>query len=512
MNISEDLLKRLSKLIHKKTGLYFPENKWNDLERAVISYAETVKVREPELCIDSLLSSYGKDLNILVEKLTVGETYFLRDMNIFRLLEEKLLPPLLHLRENRGKYLRIWSAGCSTGEEPYSIAIVINRIIPDMRAWKLNIIGTDINNSSLEKARRGLYKDWSFRETPLWFKEKYFEKIDKHTFSIRNDIKKTVTFSCFNLAEDIYSGLLHNMDIIFCRNVLMYFSSDMREKIISRFYDSLSDGGWFIISPSESSCLDGSRFIPVNFPGAILYKKDRNNKTFSMADKTDAWELQIEQDYIIPFEEIKADQFIDLTGLKPVEAEIRQNMTYEHILANSLTVPIKEEPGHDMTEYELSLKLYEKGHYREASEKLEDFFNKGHISSSHTDGMIILAKSYGNQHNYSLAEQWCKKAIEYKKTDRYYYYLLSTILQEEDKIDEAIALLKKAIYIDENFIIPYFLLGSLYLKQGKTKEAEKQFKNTLSMLDNLKEDAILYDSDGMTAGRLKEIVKMMTGK
>lgn len=511
MNISEDLLKRLSKLIHKKTGLYFPENKWNDLERAVISYAETVKVRDPGLCIDSLLSFHGKNLNILVEKLTVGETYFLRDMNIFRLLEEKLLPPLLHLRENSGKYLRIWSAGCSTGEEPYSIAIVINRLMPDMRSWKLNIIGTDINNGSLEKARKGLYKEWSFRETPLWFKEKYFEKIDKHTFSIRNDIKKTVTFSCFNLAEDIYSGLLHNMDIIFCRNVLMYFSSDIRGKIISRFYDSLSDGGWFIISPSESSSLDGSKFIPVHFPGAILYKKDTSNKTFYMTDKTDTWELQLSR-YILPFEEIKTDRFVDLTGLKPVREETEPDLTNSHIPAQSIPVPVKEETGHDMTEYEAALKLYEQGHYREASQKLEDFFSKGHISSSHTDGMIILAKSYGNQHKYASAEQWCKKAIEYKKTDRYYYYLLSTILQEENKIDEAITSLKKAIYLDENFIIPYFLLGSLYLKQGKTKEAEKQFKNTLSMLDNLKEDAILYDSDGMTAGRLKEIVKIMTGK
>ncbi|MEQ8172893.1 MAG: CheR family methyltransferase [Candidatus Eremiobacterota bacterium] len=507
MNISEDLLKRLSKLIHKKTGLYFPENKWNDLERAVISYAETVNIREPELCIDSLLLSHGKNLNILVEKLTVGETYFLRDMNIFRLLEEKLLPPLMHLRENSGKYLRIWSAGCSTGEEPYSIAIVINRLMSDMREWKLNIIGTDINNSSLEKARRGLYKEWSFRETPLWFKEKYFEKIDRHNFSIRSDIKKTVIFSRLNLAEDIYSGMFHNMDIIFCRNVLMYFSSDIRGKIISRFYDSLSEGGWFIISPSESSSLDGSKFIPVHFPGAILYKKDRNNKFFYMVDKTDTWELQMGQDYILPFEKIKSESFAELTGLKKVEEE-----TCCYMPSDSLSVTVKEETEQDMTEYEAALKLYEKGHYREASEKMEDFFNKGHISSSHTDGMVVLAKSCSNQHNYASAEQWCKKAIEYKKTDRYYYYLLSTILQEQNKIDEAITALKKAIYLDENFIIPYFLMGSLYLKQGKTKEAEKQFENTLSMLDNLKEDAILYDSDGMTAGRLKEIVKIMTGK
>lgn len=495
-DISEDLINRLSKLIHKKTGLYFPENKWNDLERAVISYAETIKVEDLCLCIHSLLSSPGKDLKLLIEKLTVGETYFLRDMKMFEILEGKILPSLVELREKSGKYLRVWSAGCSTGEETYSIAIVLNKIISNMMEWNLNIIGTDINSVSLEKAIRGLYTAWSFRDTPLWFKEKYFEKIDKNTFSIRSDIKKTVTFSYLNLAEDIYPDMLNNTDIIFCRNVLMYFSYEIREKIISRFYDSLSDGGWFFISPSESSCLNGSKFIPVNFPGATLYKKDRHNNykpSYIPGRADDLWKPQMSENYSsnVPFEQIKAEPVIDLTEVKQIKEE---------------TTPGND---NDMTEYELSLKLYDQGHYGEASRKLEDFFNKGHISSSDTEAMIILAKSYCNQKNYSLAEKWCKKAIEYKKTDEHYYYLLASILQEENNIDEAIISLKKVIYLDENFVLPYFLLGNLYLKQGKNKDAEKQFKNTLSILSNIKEEEILQASDGITAGILKEIVKKM---
>jgi len=485
INIPEMLLERLSDLVYKKTGLYFPENRWNDLKRAIISYAEDLKSEDPYLCINSLLSSPEEKIKLLVEKLTVGETYFFRDRKTYEILEEKILPDLMKTRKDTVKYLRIWSAGCSTGEEPYSIAIVFDKITGHLREWNLKIIATDINNVSLEKARAGLYKEWSFRDTPLWVKDGYFEKIDKNTFSIKDEIKKSVTFSCLNLSEDIYPSILNNtcdIDIIFCRNVLMYFSAEVMGKVINRFYDSLSDGGWLFISPSESSCLDGSKFVPVSFHGAILYKKDNysTNKIYS-------GNLQTE---LLPH--VFPCNFLPENIEKPVEQSEKES---NH--------------SNDPTEYELSLKLYREGRYREASQKLEEFLNNGHISSSHTEAMVILAKSYVNQRNFSLAEEWCKKAIEYKKTDKNYYYLLSTVFQEENKIEEAIISLKKAVYLDENFVLPYFSLGNLYLKQGKSKDAKKQFENALSILDIMKEEEILPEADGITAGKMKEIVKMM---
>ncbi len=504
MNIPEHLLGRLSDFINKKTGLCFPESKWKDLERAVISHAKTINVTDPTLCINSLLSSPEKDLRLFVENLTVGETYFFRDRRIFDVLEENILPSLIEAGEKTGKHLKIWSAGCSTGEEPYSIAICIHKIFSHIREWNIKIMGTDINAVSLEKARRGIYTDWSFRETPPSFKDKYFDKIDDHSFSIKSDIKETVIFSWLNLAEDIYPAMLHNTDIIFCRNVLMYFSHEVRQKIINRFYDALSDKGWFFISPSETLCLEGSKFVPVNFRHAILYKKDIYNKTFYI-NTDEVRTLSGTEDYSFPCERIEPEISDD---------SVFSSCSFEQtasVPASELTgtEQFKEKPVHEHDIYELSLKLYEQGHYREVSQMLEDFFSRGHISSSHTDSMIILAKSYSNQKKYAPAEEWCKKAIEYKKTDKYYYYLMSTILQEENKIEEAIISLKKAIYIDDNFILPYFLLGNLYLQQGKQKDAEKQFENTLSMLDKLGDEAVLHASDGMTAGKMKEIVKTM---
>ncbi|MEQ8221904.1 MAG: CheR family methyltransferase, partial [Candidatus Eremiobacterota bacterium] len=438
MNIPEHLLRILSDLINKKTGLCFPESKWKDLERAVISHAKTLNVTDPYLCINSLLASPEKDLRLFVENLTVGETYFFRDRRIFGVLEEKILPLLIEHGEKRGKYLKIWSAGCSTGEEPYSIAICVHKIISHIREWNIKIMGTDINTVSLEKAGRGIYTDWSFRETPPSFKEKYFDKINDHSFSIKSDIKKTVTFSCLNLAEDVYPDMVHNTDIIFCRNVLMYFSHEIREKIISRFYDALVQGGWFFISPSEALCLEGSKFVPVNFPCAILYKKDIYNKIFYI-NTDNVQTLPVPEDYSFPCEQIDSEISDDSLSSS---FSFSQNAS---VPASELagTEQFKEEPAQGNDIYELSLKLYEQGHYREISQMLEDFFSKGHMSSSHTGSMIILAKSYSNQKKYASAEEWCKKAIEYNRTDKYYYYLMSTILQEENKIEEAIISLKK---------------------------------------------------------------------
>jgi chemotaxis protein methyltransferase CheR len=497
-HISEKLLERLNNFVHKKTGLYFPENRRDDLKRAITACIE--ESDDTDLFIESLLSSTGitESLNSLIIKLTVGETYFFRDRKVFDLLEEKILPDLIDIRKDGRKYLKIWSAGCSTGEEPYSIAIVLNKIIKNLQEWDIKILATDINRSSLEKAKAGIYKEWSFRDTPLWVKDGYFTKTDKKAFSVKPDIKQLITFSWLNLVEDTYPAILNKtteMDIIFCRNVLMYFSAEVRKKIVSRLYSSLVDGGWFFISPSEASCLDSSPFIPVNLQGAILYKKDvkerdKNfyNRTFPINDRATLQNLW--QPEIFP----QAPLYNLFTDKSKIPLE---------------QINLKPSEAPDVTEYELSLKFYAEGKYTEAAQKLEELFNKGEIASSDSKSMIILAKSYANQKKFSHAEDWCKKAIVQEKTNQNYYYLLSSILQEENKIEDAIISLKKAIYLDENFVLSYFSLGNLYLKQGKKKDAEKQFKNALSILDTVKKDEVLQESDGITAGRLEEIIKMM---
>src|SRR3989304_6642664 len=195
-SISKELLSQLSELITPLMGLYFPETRWSDLERGIVPAARELGFADIEAFIKWLRStSLTKNhVEILANHLTVGETYFLRVKERSQDIENPIIPELLRSRRESEKRLRIWSAGCSTGEEPYSIAILLSRIIPDLKDWNVTITATDINLRSLKKASEGLYSEWSFRNVPSWIKESYFKRTGNGHYEIIPTIKKMVTF------------------------------------------------------------------------------------------------------------------------------------------------------------------------------------------------------------------------------------------------------------------------------------------------------------------------------
>lgn len=277
--LPDTLLSQLSEFVAARMGLRFPKERWRDLERGIRSAAPELGFEDTPPCIHWLLSAplTKSQIEILAGHLTVGETYFFRDKKVFEILEQPILPEFLRLRQASEKRLRIWSAGCCTGEEPYSIAMLLDKLIPDLKDWNITILATDINPRFLQKASEGVYSEWSFRDVPLWIKERYFKRKKEGFFEIIPAIKQWVMFSYLNLAEDTYPSLSNNthaMDMIFCRNVLMYFDTERAKKVIQNLFKSLVDDGWLIVSPSETSAALFSQFVTVNFPGVVIYKKD----------------------------------------------------------------------------------------------------------------------------------------------------------------------------------------------------------------------------------------------
>ncbi len=227
-SIPAALLSQLSEFVATQMGLHFPKERWRDLERGIRSAAREFDFKDAESCLQWLVSSplAKGQIEILARHLTVGETYFFREQKSLEILEGYVLPELIRTRRENEKRLRIWSAGCCTGEEPYSIAILLAKLIPDLKDWKITILGTDLNPRSLQKASEGVYSEWSFRGTPEWVGERYFTRAKDGRWAVLPSIKKMVTLHYLNLAEDAFPSLLSNtnaMDVIFCRNVLMYF-------------------------------------------------------------------------------------------------------------------------------------------------------------------------------------------------------------------------------------------------------------------------------------------------
>jgi chemotaxis protein methyltransferase CheR len=486
--IPEALLQRLSDYLTARVGLHFAKRNWKELQQKMTAAMTDFGFDRVEEFIGWLpsLSPTQDQIEILAGHLTVGETYFFRERRAFEILEHFFLPGLIAARRKTEKRLRFWSAGCSTGEEPYSLAILLNKLIPDLNDWKVTILATDINTGALRKAEGGIYSDWSFRDNPPWFKENYFEKVDGNHHRLLPGIREMVTFSYLNLSEDHYPALQSNtnaMDFIFCRNVLMYFAPGQIGLTVERFHRSLLDGGCLIVSPVETSLLTHSPFITVRFQDSTFYKKD--------AYKTKV--VQTIADHV-------EKGSIPSPSLPPITAKRNRP---EKPSRPAWQAEFKKPERVEWTTYEEAALLYQNGLYPEAEETLRKFISNG---GRNQESCLLFARVLANQGKLDEARCFCEETVPADKCNARLYYLLATILEEQKQVKEARVSLKKALYIDRNFILAHFALANLSLRSGKTADARKHFGNVTEILSGYKPDDIIPESEGITAGRLAEII------
>lgn len=466
-SLNSALLPRLSEFIAKRIGLNFPEERWRDLLRGFQAASHEIGSRDMEACIEWLLSASltKRTVEILASHLTVGESYFFRDAKLFEAFEEHVLHPLIDARRRQGRFLRIWSAGCASGEEAYSIAILLKKVIHDLGDWQITILATDINPHFLRKARQGIYSEWSFRNTHSWFRDKYFIRTPNGRWEIPPDIKKMVDFAHHNLAEDLYPSPVNDsdaMDIIVCRNVLMYFTPERANYVIHNFYDCLENGGWLIIGPYEAPVTLSSEFKAVRLPNAILYRKGASEA--------------------LQFESHHRANALDATKSSS-QSKIEKTL-HRHRKA----APVSPLTHNDT---------------RKAPSPAE--------TARKADGAEItdLARHYANMGMLPEAIEHCTRAISQDKLDPSLHYLLASILQEQGKVEEAVKSLKRVLYLDHNFVLAHFALGNLSVLHGKRKDANKHFKNASDILNKAGKETILPGSGGLTAGRLAEIIASM---
>lgn len=234
-------LPRLSDFVADAIGLHFPPSRWNDLRRGVAATSKELGFAMPAECARRFLAGpiAKEQIEILANHLTVGETYFMREPKSFEMLAEKIIPAMIRQRQSGNRGLRIWSAACCTGEEAYSIAIILHREIPDIGNWNITLLATDINSRFLRKAAAGIYGQWSFRQVPAGFREQSFRRVGEDHWEILPQIKRMVHFAPLNLVEDVYPALANEtnaMDVIFCRNVLMYFTAQQAHKVVENLH------------------------------------------------------------------------------------------------------------------------------------------------------------------------------------------------------------------------------------------------------------------------------------
>src|SRR4051812_2528156 len=267
--LSEHELSEIRMFIEERTGIHFDESRERFFSTRV---REHLRANKCPRGIDllRLVRKSNVEYEALLERLLTQETSFFRYPAIYETLEKRVLPEL-HTKKfwKNPRTLRVWSAGCSTGEEPYSIAITVADALSFADAWNVEILATDVGRQALKHAERGVYSGRSLASVTPSQLYTHFTQVDER-FQVKPRIKKMVTLAQMNLASAVYVG---RMDLIFCMNVLIYFTEERRRTLVQRFYDTLEPGGYLFLGHSESISKMPVKFQAIVLNDCILYRK-----------------------------------------------------------------------------------------------------------------------------------------------------------------------------------------------------------------------------------------------
>ena len=489
-----EILEQLSGFIDRRLGLHFPESRHRELLRGLARAATELGMSGPEELARLILSGHADQrlLDVLAGNLVIGETYFFRDKRLLELLRQEVLPDLLRKARVQGRGLRIWSAGCCSGEEPYTLAMIVKELSPDGQP-PVTILATDLNPRFLDKARRGIYREWSFRETPERARQAWFRPLPDGAWELSPEIRAMVSLASLNLAADPYPAMenrTNGQDLILCRNVLMYFSPRLGLRVVSKLHRCLVEDGLLVVGPSEGALVTRSGLFGVSLgERGILYRRvpcppDAPAAAGMPAPAPEPWRLSEPPD-TRPSSEPEAPGLLD-----------------KH--AREGAIPM-EQALHD------ARAAFERGCYSEAGARLAAV-DRARLSKPQR-GLLahLTARLLAGSGDLGNAEKACREAVAEDKMHAGHHYLLAVILQEMRRLEEAVEAFRKALYLDQDFILAHFSLGMLLGELGREEESRRGFENALAGLAKLDRGKVVPESEGLTAGRLTEIIQAMTG-
>jgi chemotaxis protein methyltransferase CheR len=313
----------------------------------------------------------------------------------------------------------------------------------------VTILATDVNPHALAVARRGRYREWSFRNTPGWIRDRWFHRRGTQSFQLDPRIRQMVTFAPLNLADDGYPSVMTNttaMDVILCRNVLMYFAGEALRATVARLQHALAAGGWLAVSPVELSSDLFRGLASINFPGAILYRKD------SVPVARQHWPAET-------------------TSWSPPE------------VLRALPALDDVAPQSSATSPQL-----------EVTERL----------AAPTE--LQRARALADEGELDRARTLCETVPD--RLDPEVQLLLAAICQEQGDIRPALDALRRAIYLAPDLAAPHFLLGTLQIRQGERKRGRRAMETVVNLLSDVRGDEPLRGGGGLTAGRVLESARM----
>lgn len=436
------------------TGLHYYGDKDTDFAARVL---RRITARGAAGCasyLAMLVEDTGAQAEIeaLIGELTIGETYFFRQREHFDLLRQRLIPEII-ARNAPSRRIRIWSAGCATGAEPYSLALLFHLDFgAEAAGWDVSILGTDINVDFLQQARDGVFGAWALRNVPENIKDACFEA-EGARLRLRPRYRQNVSFAYNNLVSPLpFPGSTGDpFDLILCRNVMIYFSRETMKGVAARLQGSLAEGGWLLVGHAEAAADIFGEFTVGEYAAGGAYRRtDRKIPKFAAPPSP-------------RIEPAMPDPFGEYAIPSP---------------SNKFIAPVDRNPP-EMTPSVVS--------------SVED------------------ARTLADCGDFKRAAEICRAVLEADPLWAPAYFTMGLIFEHTSTPRESESAFRRAIYLDRRFAMAHYHLGTTLLKAGDADAARKSFENVIELLRGRPLDEAVPLGDGMTAGELGELVRMHLG-
>ncbi len=477
--MDENVLSTLQQIIAAHTGLHFRREDWGKLRQSLQDRMRRLKLRGPEeylALLEGRGAAGGREWREFIDLITTGESYFFRDKEQFGLLRNRVLPELISGGDRRGS-VRIWCAGCSTGEEPYSIAILLDQLLPGADLREVLILGTDINTEAIDRARRGRYGRWSFRMADPDLVRRYFSQ-EGDTRVLDERIRRMVTFRVCNLMADRFPDPLSDireMDLIICRNVFIYFSREAVSQVLEKIVQTLREGGYLLTGHGELHDQELGPLRPELLPESVIYRKLTEQEARPVADS----------------------HRVHPEKKKPTTPRERPGRHHP-----PAAKPFRRVPPGLTPQGELEA-LFFKGDYAGVIELAESVIGAEPRNRAAYD---LLARACANLGDYDKAATVCRKALDLDVTAIGPYLLLAHLAELRNDVEEARVLLKKAVYLEPAHVAPYLELACIYEREGDHGHARRLRATAVELLAALPTEAVV-EPYGEPAGEMLENLK-----
>jgi chemotaxis protein methyltransferase CheR len=480
--VNLELVEAFSYLIAQHSGIVVRQQDQASFGEKIFSRMQANKIKSQKKYYELLKSETpesSKEWESLTSLMVNNESYFFRDQEQLNILKNKILLDLIK-RKKAEKTIRICSAGCSTGQEPYTLALMLKELLPDFESWNILILGIDIDRAALAEAEKGVYESWSFRGVAESTKKKYFQEINSQ-YHIASDIKKFVKFRFINLVKDEFpqhKSELNNMDLVLCRNVFIYFENSATAKVLDKIYKTLQPLGYFVSGHTELIAQNLSQFNKVYFPGSVVYQRPSKDElqtdivnSLSAATIQKNISVQASHSAFISSQSIAKSNLASSLGLSSEASNVPS--THSEIIISSVNV--------EKILKEIENLLFQEK-YELAITQIQQVLK---TNSQNVQAHCYLAQVYANLGQYDVAVQCCQRGLEINSFDKAPYFLMAKIAEEQGNLNEAKRVLKQIIYLDPMSVEAYLDLSHIYQQEGDLQRSQKMQESAIEFSNNL---------------------------